>query len=85
MVVNIGGYVQELKALIDRKTGKKISRNPRFVKQDQVVIATLQAAGVICVENFKDFPQMARFTLRDEGEGRIGKCDIKGVGFVAVL
>ena len=61
------GCVQELNALVDRKSGKKVARNPRFVKQDQVVIATLQTNGVICVENFKKFPQMARFTLRDEG------------------
>ena len=39
----------------------------RFVKQDQVVIARLQTSGVICLETFKEFPQMARFTLRDEG------------------
>ena len=32
-----------------------------------MVIARLQTAGVICLESFKDFPQMARFTLRDEG------------------
>ena len=41
---------------------------PRFVKQDQVCIARLRAAGTICLETFKDFPQMGRFTLRDEGE-----------------
>ena len=71
MYYEYSGYIclcaQELKLLIDRKTGKKLSKNPRFVKQDQVVIATLQTAGIICVEKFKDFPQMARFTLRDEG------------------
>ena len=39
----------------------------RFVKQDQVVIARLQTAGIICLETFQAFPQMARFTLRDEG------------------
>ena len=60
-------YVQQLKALIDRKTGKVATKRPRFVKQDQVMIAELQTAGVICLETFKDFPQMARFTLRDEG------------------
>ena len=42
----------------------------RFVKQDQVAIARLQTAGVICLETFKEFPQMARFTLRDEGQCR---------------
>ena len=32
-----------------------------------MVIARLQTAGIICLETFKEFPQMARFTLRDEG------------------
>lgn len=59
--------LQQLNALIDRKSGKKVAQKPRFVKQDQVVLAVLQTAGVICLETFKQFPQMARFTLRDEG------------------
>lgn len=54
--------------LVDKKTGEKSKTRPRFVKQDQVVIARLRAAGVICLETFKDFPQMGRFTLRDEGK-----------------
>ncbi len=53
---------------MDKKTGEKSKTRPRFVKQDQVCIARLRAAGVICLETFKDFPQMGRFTLRDEGE-----------------
>ena len=32
-----------------------------------MVIARLQTAGIICLETFQAFPQMARFTLRDEG------------------
>ena len=32
------------------------------------MIARLQTAGVICLETFKEFAAMARFTLRDEGE-----------------
>ncbi len=74
VVVVVVVVVQELKALVDRKTGKRVSKHPRFVKQDQIVIAILQTAGVICMETFKDFPPMARFTLRDEGmwEGLVG-------------
>lgn len=41
---------------------------PRFVKQDQVVIMRLECSGVVCLEEFKLFPQMGRFTLRDEGK-----------------
>lgn len=53
---------------MDKKTGEKSKTRPRFVKQDQVCIARLRTAGTICLETFKDFPQMGRFTLRDEGQ-----------------
>lgn len=53
---------------MDKKTGEKSKTRPRFVKQDQVCIARLRTAGTICLETFKDFPQMGRFTLRDEGK-----------------
>ncbi|EHB04174.1 Eukaryotic peptide chain release factor GTP-binding subunit ERF3A, partial [Heterocephalus glaber] len=54
--------------LVDKKSGEKSKTRPRFVKQDQVCIARLKTAGTICLETFKDFPQMGRFTLRDEGK-----------------
>ncbi|XP_035694976.1 eukaryotic peptide chain release factor GTP-binding subunit ERF3A-like isoform X1 [Branchiostoma floridae] len=59
-----------LLALVDRKTGKidQTKGRPRFIKQDNIVIARLEATGLICIETFKDFPQMGRFTLRDEGK-----------------
>uniref|UniRef100_A0A8C7ZJ47 G1 to S phase transition 1 n=1 Tax=Oryzias sinensis TaxID=183150 RepID=A0A8C7ZJ47_9TELE len=60
--------ITALICLVDKKTGDKSKTRPRFVKQDQVCIARLRAAGVICLETFKDFPQMGRFTLRDEGK-----------------
>lgn len=60
-------WVQALICLVDKKTGEKSKTRPRFVKQDQVCIARLRTAGTICLETFKDFPQMGRFTLRDEG------------------
>ena len=45
---------------------------PRFVKQDQIAIVRLDiSGGMSCIENFKDFPQMGRFTLRDEGKNCI--------------
>lgn len=52
---------------MDKKTGEKSKTRPRFVKQDQVAIMRIECAGVICLEQFKLFPQMGRFTLRDEG------------------
>lgn len=53
--------------LVDKKTGEKTKTRPRFVKQDQVAIMVLECAGTVCLEPFKQVPQMGRFTLRDEG------------------
>lgn len=63
-------HLQALICLIDKKTGEKGQKRPRFVKQDQVCIARLRTAGTICLETFKEFPQMGRFTLRDEGKNQ---------------
>uniref|UniRef100_A0A672ZKK6 Eukaryotic peptide chain release factor GTP-binding subunit ERF3A-like n=1 Tax=Sphaeramia orbicularis TaxID=375764 RepID=A0A672ZKK6_9TELE len=59
--------ITALICLVDKKSGEKSKTRPRFVKQDQVCIARLRTAGTICLETFKEFPQMGRFTLRDEG------------------
>ncbi|CAF1507787.1 unnamed protein product, partial [Rotaria sp. Silwood1] len=62
--------LRKLITLIDRKTGDRTQEHPRFIKQDQVAIARFelsQASQVICMEPFKRFPQLGRFTLRDEG------------------
>ncbi|KAI8970711.1 P-loop containing nucleoside triphosphate hydrolase protein [Pilobolus umbonatus] len=53
---------------IDKKTGKRSKRPPPFVKQGQKVIARIETAGPICVETFARYPQLGRFTLRDEGK-----------------
>jgi len=60
--------VKALICLVDKKTGEKSTARPRFVKQDQVAIMRLETAGVICMEPFKLYPQLGRFTLRDEGK-----------------
>ncbi|XP_026317566.1 eukaryotic peptide chain release factor GTP-binding subunit ERF3A [Hyposmocoma kahamanoa] len=60
--------VKALICLVDKKTGEKSKTRPRFVKQDQVAIMRIECAGVICLEPFKKFPQMGRFTLRDENK-----------------
>lgn len=60
--------VKALICLVDKKTGDKSKTRPRFVKQDQVAIMRIECSGMICLEQFKLFPQMGRFTLRDESK-----------------
>lgn len=65
---------KELVGLVDRKTGKKkVDKKgqpvrPRCAKENEVVVAKLQLASPICIESFEEFPQMGRFTMRDEGK-----------------
>lgn len=71
MHINCGSeevLVKALLCLVDKKSGDKSKTRPKYVKQDQVAIMRLECAGVVCMEPFKEFPQMGRFTLRDEGK-----------------
>jgi peptide chain release factor subunit 3 len=54
--------------LIDPKTKKPIRKKVLFVKSGAVVVVRIQVNQLICVEKFDDFPQLGRFTLRDEGK-----------------
>jgi len=47
---------------------RKPKRKPLFVKNGAVVVCRIQVNNLICIENFSDFPQLGRFTLRTEGK-----------------
>ena len=58
----------ELLHYYDKKTGKKSRRGPQFAKKGMKIIALVQTNEPVCLERFKDYPQLGRFTLRDEGK-----------------
>jgi peptide chain release factor subunit 3 len=71
-VLHLQAIIEEvtLKAiicLVNKKTGEKEPR-ARYIKQDQHAIVRFQSEDIICMETFKDHPQLGRFTLRDEGK-----------------
>ncbi|KAF8812410.1 hypothetical protein BYT27DRAFT_7182848 [Phlegmacium glaucopus] len=51
----------------DKATGRKSKKPPQFAKKGQKIVALIEAAAPVCVEKFVDYPQLGRFTLRDEG------------------
>lgn len=77
---------------LEPKTNRKSKKPPGFAKQGMNIIARLEVtggAGSVCVERFEDYPQLGRFTLRDQGQtiaiGKITKlitdpADAKGSG-----
>ncbi|KAJ3830550.1 eukaryotic polypeptide chain release factor 3 [Lentinula raphanica] len=51
----------------DKATGRKSKKPPQFAKRGQKIVALIETTAAVCVERFVDYPQLGRFTLRDEG------------------
>ncbi|CAH8456914.1 unnamed protein product [Schistosoma turkestanicum] len=73
-VLHIHSCVEEVRiskigCQLDRKTNQLLKKTPRFIKKDDAAIVRLTVlGGPICLEKFKDFPQLGRFTLRIDGK-----------------
>ncbi|KAL2759469.1 hypothetical protein ACRALDRAFT_1047157 [Sodiomyces alcalophilus JCM 7366] len=56
---------------LQKGTGRKSKLPPSHAKRGDGIIARLEVTGNpngVCVEKFEDYPQMGRFTLRDQGQ-----------------
>ncbi|EEU46801.1 uncharacterized protein NECHADRAFT_58889 [Fusarium vanettenii 77-13-4] len=56
---------------LQKGTNRKSKNPPTHAKRGDSIIARMQViggAGAVCVERFEDYPQMGRFTLRDQGQ-----------------
>ena len=54
--------------MVDKKTKKKSKNAPKFLKPGDVAIVRIETSASICLETYDDYPQLGRFTLRDEGK-----------------
>ena len=50
---------------IDRRTGKKMEDEPKFVKSGDAAIVKMIPSKPMCVEAFVDYPPLGRFAVRD--------------------
>ncbi|CAD6569703.1 MAG: translation elongation factor EF-1 alpha [Tremellales sp. Tagirdzhanova-0007] len=50
---------------IDRRTGKVMEANPKFVKTGDAAIVKLISQKPLCVETYADYPPLGRFAVRD--------------------
>jgi len=55
----------ELLQKIDRRTGKELEANPKFVKSGDACIAQLIPQKPMCVETFAEYAPLGRFAVRD--------------------
>jgi peptide chain release factor subunit 3 len=59
--------IVELKHKLEKGTNRKSKKPPAFAKKGMKVIAILETPELVCAETFNDYPQLGRFTLRDQG------------------
>merc|ERR1711934_161674 len=55
----------EIKEKMDRRSGKKLEDNPKFVKSGDAAMVDLIPSKNMCVESFSDYPPLGRFAVRD--------------------
>ncbi|GMM36477.1 translation termination factor GTPase eRF3 [Saccharomycopsis crataegensis] len=52
---------------LQKGTNRKSKHPPPFAKKGMKIIAVLETTQPICIESYDDYPQLGRFTLRDQG------------------
>ncbi|CAG8604138.1 6891_t:CDS:2, partial [Acaulospora colombiana] len=55
----------ELQEKIDRRSGKTMEANPKFVKTGDAAIVKLIPSKPMCVESYNEYPPLGRFAVRD--------------------
>ena len=50
---------------MDRRTGKTLEANPKFVKNGDACMVTMEPSKPMVVESFSDYPPLGRFAVRD--------------------
>jgi len=55
----------EIEQKVDRRSGKVLEENPKFVKSGDACIAILTPSKPMCVESFSEYPPLGRFAVRD--------------------
>ncbi|HZX20631.1 MAG TPA: translation elongation factor EF-1 subunit alpha [archaeon] len=60
--------ITEIQKKLDPKTGATKEENPKFLKTGDAAIVKITPLKPVCVEEYKKFPQLGRFAIRDMGQ-----------------
>jgi elongation factor 1-alpha len=72
----------ELLEKVDRRSGKVLEEQPKFIKSGDAAIVRLVPTKPMCVETFAEYPPLGRFAVRDMRQ-TVAVGVIKGVTKVA--
>jgi elongation factor 1-alpha len=62
---HIATKFQNIDEKMDRRTGKTLEENPKFVKNGDACMVTLVPTKPMVVEEFSNYPPLGRFAVRD--------------------
>lgn len=56
---------EEITQKVDRRSGKVLEENPKFIKVGDCAKIKIKPTKAMCVETFTDYPPLGRFAVRD--------------------
>jgi|TARA_B100000315_G_scaffold8891_1_gene8757 elongation factor 1-alpha len=63
----VAGTITEIISKLDPRTGQPMEEKPKSVKTGDAALVRIQPLRSLCVETFKEFPELGRFAMRDMG------------------
>jgi len=63
----VAACLVELIAKIDPRSGQVIEEKPKSLKTGDSALVRIQPLRPLCIETYKEFPELGRFALRDMG------------------
>jgi elongation factor 1-alpha len=54
-----------IESKIDRRSGKELEKEPKFIKSGDAAMVTMLPSKPMCVETFSEYPPLGRFAVRD--------------------
>lgn len=63
----VAATISELVSKIDPRSGQVTEDKPKSLKTGDAAIVKIKPVKPICIETYKEFPELGRFALRDSG------------------
>lgn len=63
----VAATITEFVAKIDPRNGQTVEEKPKFLKNGDSAIVKIRPLRPLCIETFKEYPELGRFALRDMG------------------
>jgi len=63
----VAATITEFVAKIDPRSGQTVEEKPKFLKSGDSAIVKIRPVRPLCIETFKEYPELGRFALRDMG------------------